>query len=77
MNIEDLLENSGVANKAPPGPNGTPYIRNALAIIRWPVRVLVLPFVWLDLAAQKIARLFIPTPFVRAGKCKKRVGIHK
>lgn len=40
--------------------------------IRWPVRFFFLPFILLDLAAQKVARLLIPPPFKKTGKCFKR-----
>ena len=41
-------------------------------VIRWPLRVVLLPFVWLDLAMQRVARFFIRPPFVMEGGCKKR-----
>ena len=72
MNIEDLLENSGIEQKPPPSHASQSLIRNLTCIIRWPVRIAILPFIWLDCIAQKIARLIIPPPFVKAGKCKKR-----
>ncbi|MBN4067514.1 hypothetical protein JYU14_05460, partial [Simkania negevensis] len=40
--------------------------------IRWSVRVLVLPFVWLDFACQRLVKLFMRPPNRRGGACKKR-----
>lgn len=42
------------------------------AVIRWPIRVFILPFVILDLFTQGVAKFFIPPPYKRVGKCKKR-----
>ncbi len=42
------------------------------AIIRWPVRVIILPFILLDIFTQVIAKFLIPPPYKRVGKCKKR-----
>ncbi len=72
MNIQDLLENSGIEKGQPPLPPGGIPRQILPGIIRWPIRAMILPFVWLDMACQKIAKIFIPPPFVRAGKCKKR-----
>lgn len=40
--------------------------------IRWPIRLLTLPFIWLDCAAQKLARKIIRPPFRTEGHCLKR-----
>lgn len=72
MNIEDLLENSGVEKSPPSFVDKYVFFRKLVFFIRWPIRILILPFIWLDTFAQKIARLIIPPPFVKAGKCKKR-----
>ena len=40
--------------------------------IRWPIRLVLLPFVWLDLGAQWVARQFIRPPYKKVGKCRKR-----
>lgn len=40
--------------------------------IRWPVRALLVPFIWLDLTSQWVARLIIRPPYKKAGKCKRR-----
>jgi hypothetical protein len=40
--------------------------------VRWPLRVIFCPFIVLDMAMQKFARILIPPPFKRRGKCLKR-----
>lgn len=40
--------------------------------IRWPLRSILLPFVLLDLAMQRVARWIIRPPYKQAGKCLKR-----
>jgi hypothetical protein len=40
--------------------------------IRWPVRILLLPFILLDLGAQKMAKILVQPPFRKEGKCLKR-----
>ncbi|MGM0439962.1 MAG: hypothetical protein ACQEP8_02455 [Chlamydiota bacterium] len=37
--------------------------------IRWPLRVVVLPFVWLDMLTGKISKWLIRPPYRRIGKC--------
>lgn len=54
-------------------PKKAPIPRQWLpAIIRWPVRLAILPFIWLDEACEAIARFFIRPPYKRVGHCKKR-----
>ncbi|MCH9622055.1 MAG: hypothetical protein S4CHLAM20_14900 [Chlamydiia bacterium] len=72
MNLDDLLENSGVMEKQPaPPPKGIPR-RFTPFFIRWPIKAIILPFIWLDSLAQWVAKLIVPPPFVKAGQCKKR-----
>ncbi len=40
--------------------------------IRWPIRLLLLPWIMLDLYAQKIAIFLIRPPYRQVGKCLKR-----
>jgi len=42
------------------------------ACIRWPIRVFLLPFILIDLMAQRVARLLIRPPYKTGGKCLKR-----
>lgn len=39
---------------------------------RWPIRVMFLPFVLLDLAAQRLVKFFIKPPWIRKGSCNRR-----
>ena len=72
MDLEELLESSGSLKSPPLPPGGKVPRRFTPFFIRWPVKPAILPFIWLDSLAQKIAKLFIPPPFVKAGRCKKR-----
>jgi hypothetical protein len=72
MNLEDLLENSGIEKTQPPHPKGGIPRRYLPPPIRWAIKAVVLPFIWLDSFSQWVAKLVVPPPFVRAGKCKKR-----
>lgn len=40
--------------------------------IRWPIRILLLPFVLLDLFAQTLAKKIVRPPYQKVGSCKKR-----
>lgn len=40
--------------------------------VRWPLRVLLVPWILLDLAAQRIARWVVRPPYKMVGQCKKR-----
>src|ERR1700722_14649540 len=70
--LEDLLLTAGEEENAPPEPiEGIPRQRLP-CWIRWPLRVFFLPFILLDLWAQRLARLIIRPPFKQTGTCKKR-----
>lgn len=72
MDLHDYLENSGTDGHVPFTDRKSLPRRYVPFFIRWPLKLLIYPFVILDQFAQKIARLIIPPPFVKAGKCKKR-----
>lgn len=42
------------------------------SLIRWPLRLLITPFILIDLTAQKMARMIVRPPYKRAGSCKQR-----
>ena len=42
------------------------------AFVRWPIRLLMLPFVCLDLMMQRLARFIISPPYRKEGECLKR-----
>ena len=62
----------GRRGSSPPEPPGGIPKQFVPSWIRWPIRVLFLPLVVLDLFAQRIARFLIRPPFKQAGTCKKR-----
>lgn len=70
--LDDLIFNAGDAKEAPPAPEGGVPPQRVPGWIRWPIRLFFLPFVWIDSAAQRIARWLIPPPYKKAGKCLKR-----
>jgi Fe-S-cluster containining protein len=72
MMLEQLIEDAGDAKDAPPDPKGGIPRQTVPGWIRWPIRLLFLPFILLDLCAQKIAKLLIKPPFKQVGQCLKR-----
>lgn len=72
ISFDELIEQAGSANARPPLPKeGIPkYI--IPSFIRWPIRVLFVPFLILDSIAQKIAKAIISPPYRQKGFCKKR-----
>lgn len=56
----------------PPHPTGGIPRQWVPGIIRWPLRLLFLPLMLLDLFAQRVARLIIRPPFKQTGHCLKR-----
>lgn len=70
--LDELLEHAAEAAEAPAEPlEGIPR-QWIPGWIRWPLRVSFLPFILIDLTAQRIAGLLIPPPFKKVGKCLKR-----
>jgi Fe-S-cluster containining protein len=41
-------------------------------IFRWSIKIVILPFLLLDNAMERVARLFFSPPFIQVGECKKR-----
>ncbi len=70
--LEELLDAAEEAVGPPPEPVGGIPRQWVPSWLRWPLRVLVLPFILLDLTAQKVARWLIRPPFKQAGSCLKR-----
>lgn len=70
--IEELTASAGTATSQPPPPPHGILKQWLPGWIRWPIRVLMLPFVWLDLGAQWIARKIVPPPWEQEGECKQR-----
>lgn len=70
--LDSILALAEEAGEVPPEPPGGIPRQWIPGWIRWPIRILILPFVLLDLQAQKIAKMLIRPPFKREGKCLKR-----
>ena len=70
--IDEILAQAEDAEEPPADPPGGIPKQWMPSWIRWPIRILILPILLLDLFAQKIARLAITPPFKKAGKCLKR-----
>jgi hypothetical protein len=70
--LDAILASAEEAEGPPPEPSGGIPRQWMPSFIRWPVRLLLLPFILLDLGAQRVARLLIQPPFKKAGKCLKR-----
>jgi len=71
-NLEAALEKAGDATEAPPPPKGGIPPQRLPGFIRWPIRTFFLPFLWLDIAMQRVARAIVRPPYKQAGKCLKR-----
>lgn len=70
--LDEILVRAEEAEEVPPEPEGGIPRQWLPGLIRWPVRVLLLPTILIDLAAQRIARIIVRTPFKKEGKCLKR-----
>lgn len=71
-NLDEILALAEEAEEVPPEPPGGIPRQWVPGFIRWPVRVLLLPFILIDLAAQRVARLIVRPPFKKEGTCLKR-----
>lgn len=70
--LKEILALAEEATEIPPEPIGGIPKQWVPGGIRWPLRILLLPFIWIDLATQRIAKQLIRPPFKREGKCLKR-----
>lgn len=70
--LDDLVDVAGSATGPPPDPEGGIPKQWLPGFIRWPIKCLFLPFVCLDVFAQKIAKKFFVPPYKEEGFCKKR-----
>jgi len=70
--LDQVLAQAEDSEAPPPEPPGGIPTQWVPGWIRWPLRVLLLPFILLDLAAQRCARIFIPPPLKKAGECLRR-----
>lgn len=69
MDLEDLMFKAGDAKEPPNDPIPRQRLPNW---IRWPIRSVCVPFILIDTAMQKFARILVPPPYVQEGTCKKR-----
>jgi hypothetical protein len=72
VSVDALIDQAGKATKRPPKPPGGIPRQWVPGWIRWPIRVLYIPLMLLDLWAQKVARWIMRPPFLQVGKCKRR-----
>lgn len=72
MSLENLIFKAGEETEQPPEPEGGIPRQWLPSFIRFPLKLLCLPFIAIDLAMQKVARILIPPPFKIAGKCTRR-----
>lgn len=70
--LQALLDQVGESDARPPEPVGGIPRQWVPGWIRWPIRVMMLPWILLDLWAQKVARIIIRPPNRKVGKCLKR-----
>ncbi len=72
LDLDEIVDKAGDAITAPEIPKkGIP--RQWLPkFIRTPIRYCILPFIFLDLTMQKLARKIVRPPFVQMGSCKQR-----
>ena len=69
---EELVLLAEESTSPPPLPKGGLPNQKVPDWIRWPIRGLFLPFLILDLTAQRIAKLFFKTPYKQEGGCTQR-----
>lgn len=70
--LEAILAQAEEADAPPPEPFGGIPKQWLPGWIRWPIRLLLLPWILLDLYCQKLALKILKPPFKRVGTCKQR-----
>ena len=70
--LEMYVDDAETRTSPPPAPSQGIKVQRVPGWIRWPIRLFFLPFIWLEILAQKIARLIIKTPNRQEGECLKR-----
>lgn len=71
-NPEELITLAEESTSPPLPPEGGIPPQKIPGWIRWPIRAVILPFVIIDIAAHRIARLFFKTPYKQMGGCTQR-----
>ncbi len=69
MNVDEIIESVGEMDSLPSRVIPKKWFFEPLSTC---IKTLVLPFVLLDILCQRIAKFFVPPPFVKAGECKRR-----
>lgn len=72
MDLLEILHAAENATSPPADPADGIPAQKLPSWIRWSFRSLILPFIYLELIAEKIARWIIPPPFKQIGSCKRR-----
>jgi len=70
--LDDILVQAEEDENQPPDPPGGIPRQRLPGWIRWPLRVLAMPWILLDLYAQKLAALIVRPPYRQEGSCLKR-----
>jgi hypothetical protein len=70
--LDALIAHAGEADGPPPEPKEGIPIQRTPGWIRWPIRILFLPLMLLDLSMQKCARKLVQPPYRQTGGCLKR-----
>ena len=72
LSIEELILEDQESDLPPAPPEGGIAQQRIPGWLRWPIKIIILPFLHLDLCMQKLAGWIIPPPYKKVGKCKKR-----
>lgn len=72
LSLDELTQSAEESTSAPKPPLGGIPKQKLSPWIRWPLRAIMLPFLYLELIAEKIAKWIIPPPFKQVGTCKRR-----
>jgi Fe-S-cluster containining protein len=72
MDFDYLREVAENATSIPPLPEGGIPKQKLPSWVRWSIRLIYIPFLQLEILAEKIARWIIRPPFVQKGQCKRR-----
>ncbi len=70
--LETILMFAETAKEPPEEPRSGIPPQKLPSWIRWPLRLIMLIFIFLELGAEKIAKWIIRPPFTRVGSCHRR-----
>ena len=72
MELDEILKKAETATSIPPDPTGGIPKQKVPSWIRWSIRTLLIPFLYLEVLTEKIAKILVPPPFKQTGSCKRR-----